>query len=86
MDGLRDGLVVYTATNIARFQEPMLNQFNWESINEVRISLYDLSGGYFIMDDLEYSLSSVPIPAAVWLFRSGLIGFIGFAKKKAVQQ
>ena len=27
--------------------------------------------------------STVPIPAAVWLFSSGLIGLIGFAKRKA---
>lgn len=27
-------------------------------------------------------VSSVPIPAAVWLFVSGLIGFIGFARRK----
>ena len=28
-------------------------------------------------------LSSVPIPAAVWLFGSGLLGFIGVARRKA---
>jgi len=27
--------------------------------------------------------SAVPIPSAVWLFSSGLIGLIGFAKRKA---
>lgn len=28
------------------------------------------------------SVSSVPVPAAVWLFGSGLIGLVGFAKRK----
>ena len=28
------------------------------------------------------SVSAVPVPAAVWLFGSGLIGLIGFAKRK----
>ena len=30
------------------------------------------------------AFSVVPIPAAVWLFGSGLVGLIGFAKRKAV--
>lgn len=30
------------------------------------------------------SLSSVPVPAAVWLFGSGLIGLIGIARRKKV--
>lgn len=29
-------------------------------------------------------VSSVPVPAAVWLFGSGLIGLIGFARRKKV--
>ena len=29
------------------------------------------------------SISAVPVPAAVWLFGSGLIGLIGFARRKA---
>jgi len=28
------------------------------------------------------SVSAVPVPAAVWLFGSGLIGLAGFAKRK----
>ena len=30
------------------------------------------------------SVSTVPVPAAVWLFGSGLIGLIGFARRKKV--
>jgi len=29
------------------------------------------------------SVSSVPVPAAVWLFGSGLIGLVGFSRRKA---
>jgi len=29
------------------------------------------------------SVSAVPVPTAVWLFGSGLIGLLGFAKRKA---
>ena len=39
-------------------------------------------------EDLAYSLvistSAVPVPAAVWLFGSGLIGLIGIARRKKV--
>jgi hypothetical protein len=30
------------------------------------------------------TISSVPVPAAIWLFGSGLLGLIGIARKKAV--
>lgn len=35
----------------------------------------------FTLDNLEY-VSAIPIPAAVWLFGSGLIGLIGLARRK----
>ena len=38
----------------------------------------DLSAGAF-----SGSLTIVPVPAAVWLFGSGLIGLIGVARRKA---
>jgi hypothetical protein len=31
---------------------------------------------------INYSPSTVPLPAAVWLFGSGLIGLIGIARRK----
>lgn len=44
-----------------------------------------LNGGAQIADLSNVrAFSVVPIPAAVWLFGSGLIGLIGFAKRKAV--
>ncbi|MFC1772640.1 lectin-like protein [Pseudomonadota bacterium] len=36
-------------------------------------------GGYVV----EYELSAIPLPAAVWLFGSGLIGLVGVARRKA---
>jgi len=35
----------------------------------------------FIIDHIE--ISEVPVPAAVWLFGSGLIGLVGLARRKA---
>ena len=32
--------------------------------------------------DYDLQLTAVPVPAAVWLFGSGLIGLVGFARRK----
>lgn len=63
--------------------------FGFEDIvfDEIRLSLLvegtmDLSTKtYFTLDNLEY-VSTIPIPAALWLFGSGLLGLIGFARHK----
>jgi len=36
---------------------------------------------YFAIDDLT-TVSAVPVPAAVWLFLSGIIGLVGIARKR----
>lgn len=55
-------------------------------------SLLSISGTYTNSDFIDaailssnlatVSVSAVPVPAAVWLFGSGLIGLIGFARRK----
>ena len=43
----------------------------------------DLSGiAYIGIDGLQLVNTTVPVPAAVWLFGSGLIGLIGIARRK----
>ena len=34
------------------------------------------------IDDVSFQLNSVPIPAAVWLFGTALIGLVGFSKRR----
>jgi hypothetical protein len=34
------------------------------------------------IDDVRLSVSQVPIPAAIWLFGSGLLGLVGIARRK----
>ena len=54
-------------------------------------SFYDgYQGNYDINSDVLYAwavhdgdVSAVPVPTAVWLFGSGLIGLVGFARRKA---
>ena len=48
---------------------------------------YILAGGVnaeaLFLDNMQYNaVSAVPVPAAVWLFGSGLIGLIGLARRK----
>ncbi len=51
-------------------------------------SFGDTEGGgralkYATIDNLQYeSISNVPVPAAVWLMASGLLGLMGVAKRK----
>lgn len=41
------------------------------------LSSFDYNSGGSI------AVSSVPVPSAIWLFGSGLIGLVGFARRKA---
>jgi hypothetical protein len=44
-----------------------------------------IEGAYFADGSVPLP-SAVPVPAAAWLFVSGLLGLIGFAKRNRVQQ
>ena len=46
-------------------------------IDELRLDF----GNYFLVDDLE--LNAVPVPAAAWLFGSGLIALFGLARRRS---
>jgi len=63
-------------------------QFNFTGIDALSFESYGGtnagytggSGVHFAMEEFTYN--AVPIPAAVWLFGSGLIGLIGIARRK----
>jgi len=46
----------------------------------------DELGGYYgnqvVFDPAVVNVSAVPVPAAIWMFGSGLLGLFGFARKK----
>jgi hypothetical protein len=39
-------------------------------------------GTNFMVDDISLNVSAVPAPAAVWLFGTGILGLIGFSKRR----
>lgn len=43
------------------------------------VSDYD---GYFMVDNIEITGNPVPVPAAVWLLGSGLLGLVGLRKRQ----
>lgn len=50
---------------------------NYDDATGARLATYGM--------DLRLGLTAVPVPAAVWLFASGLIGLVGFARRKSTQ-
>jgi len=40
------------------------------------------AGGAIFWDDASLEVSAVPVPAAVWLFGSGLLGLVGVARRR----
>lgn len=54
------------------------SDFSNQEVFEVRFGSYD---AYNFIDSITYTV--VPVPAAVWLFGSGLLGLVGLARRKA---
>jgi len=63
------------------------------SLNLISLGIYDVStiqlqhyGGWMSIDNVRISenLASVPVPSAIWLMGSGIIGLMGVARKKIV--
>ena len=55
--------------------------------DHVWLGFDDREGGHVDYDDLVVrvsAVSAVPVPAAIWLFGTALIGLVGFSKRKAM--
>lgn len=50
------------------------------SFTDLTTSL-ESSGADFVIDNI--SVSAVPVPAAIWLFGSGIVGLVGMSRRKA---
>lgn len=51
--------------------------------DSITASLTDGSTNIAFLEWTESNVSAVPVPAAVWLFCSGLLGIVGMARRKA---
>jgi len=57
------------------------HDFKTDGANIGRVVLNN--AGYFVMDDIYFTKAVIPIPPALWLFGTGMLGLIGIARKKA---
>lgn len=49
-----------------------------------KIVVHGTSGGFFVLDDVTYaSVSTVPVPAAIWLMLTGVAGLAGIRRARA---
>lgn len=51
-------------------------------ISRVELAHVSNAGDQVEIDHFQYGLSAVPVPAAAWLFGSGLLGLVGITKRK----
>jgi len=78
-DNLLESLAFIGGDSTASYTE-----FYGASINGIsRVELATTTQDWVKIDNFEY-VSSVPIPAAFWLFGSGLLGLIGMARCRTV--
>jgi len=50
---------------------------SWRNLTRV-----ELDNAAYSLDNIQLDMNPVPVPAAVWLFGSGLFGLIGIARRK----
>ena len=68
--GLHSWMGAYTGVNVSFYQPA-----EWKNFSDDVSAVH--TGSYLVRD------SAVPVPAAVWLFGSGLLGLIGVARRAA---
>jgi len=75
-------LVSSLATNNINFTSTALSDMEFLYAGFALSDTDALFGVTESFDNFSVEVSAVPVPAAAWLFGSGLIGLIGFAKRK----
>lgn len=74
-DELPPGLNDWALITLAAINGP---DWRWLDFNIPGVGTFDDQIRWAVT---EYSVSAVPVPAAIWLFGSALIGFIGFSRR-----
>ena len=84
-DSLNNELVSYTLNNTegAISTPDGINEgaFRGISWTDPLIKTFQISNSYVVLDDLTFG-TVVPVPAAMWLFGSGLLGLVAVARRK----
>ena len=79
-DGFVDGMTI-GGTDIPDFQTFYVGEEGWYGLTSVTFThTGNMLAGSFAIDNIH--VSAVPVPAAVWLFGSGLIGLTAVARRK----
>ncbi|MDT8283217.1 MAG: VPLPA-CTERM sorting domain-containing protein [Gammaproteobacteria bacterium] len=91
VEGLLNGSVIYDSALLFNTDIPTWFSLNFSAIDALRISAgggvnagLGGSGEFWVMDNFTFNeaIPGVPIPAAIWLFCSGLLGLVGMARRK----
>ena len=89
IDGLRDGNPIYTVDLGITTTAQLFSPTGWDDIDQFIIYLGDdfidvnpsLNRPYWALDNIVLTENPVPVPGAIWLLGSGLIGIVGIRKK-----
>ena len=71
----------FLATSGGALTAPTYTPFDPNAIGEYQFAI-QVAGGGFNLETVAMEVHTVPVPAAVWLFGSGLIGLAGIARRK----
>lgn len=93
-EGKKNGVLLFSQQITVNTNAPTFFGFNFSGIDSLYLSsfggidnpLYGGQGEHFAMDNFTYNNTVVPVPAAIWLFGSGLMGLLRFTRRKSVSQ
>lgn len=68
-------------TKLPGYADAIFGEIAFDGMKYVAFNYTNTDHGFYGIDDLRYT-SVVPLPAAFWLFTTGLIGLTGLARRK----